>query len=446
MIMLLKIILGVIVLGVLVLIHELGHFIAAKSCKIRVLAFSIGFGKVLLHKTVGETDYRLSAIPFGGYVKMAGEHPEDNRSDAPDEFPSKPIWQRAIVAVAGPLANFVSAMLMLWVMFMWGVQRPTYYDRPIVGAVADSSAARDAGLMAGDSIITMNNKRISSWNDIEDLFGMMDKRYEIAVSRDGAVERVVMETDQRRGEGYRIPPYGMELPIPAVVGRVIENMPAAAAGLRTGDTVVAIDGKKVEFWSQLTGLIQHGRGGTALQFTVARGPARITLPLTPKYDEKAKYFMVGIGPGWDKTHKVRFSPARAWRKCLDKTRDYTVMIFVFLKKLIKKELSWKLMSGPVGIIPASGAMAVMGISYLLNFMGMLGINLAVINLFPLIITDGGMLLFLLLEAIRRKPLSLKTQIIVTNAGVALFITLFLLITFNDITNLPDYFRMFLKGR
>lgn len=444
MIMLVKIILGVIVLGILVLIHELGHFIAAKACKIRVLAFSIGFGKVLLHKTIGATDYRLSAIPFGGYVKMAGEHPEDDHTSAPDEFPSKPVWQRAIVAVAGPFANFITAMLMLWFMFMWGVERPSYYDHPLVGAVADSSAAKDAGLAVGDSVIAINKKPVKTWNDIEDIFAMMGKRYDLTVARNGTVLQLVLETDQRRGKGYKFPPYGMELPIPSVVGQVMEKMPAAEAGLKTGDTVLAIDNQKVMFWSELTGLIQHGKNSKPLEFTIARGSARLTLPLTPKYDEKRAAWLVGIGPGWEKARKVRYSPVSAWRKCLDKTRDYTVVIFVFLDRLIKKELSWKLMSGPVGIIPASGFMVFQGFSNLLNFMGMLGINLAVINLFPLIITDGGMLLFLLLEAIRRKPLTLKTQIVITNVGIALFVSLFLLITFNDITNLPEYFKMFLK--
>ena len=444
MIALLKIVLGVIVLGVLVLIHELGHFLAAKSFKIRVLAFSIGFGKILFHKTIGQTDYRLSAIPFGGYCKMAGEHPEDDQTNAPDEFPSKPVWQRAVVAAAGPLANFLTAMLMLWVMFMWGVERPTYYDRPLVGAIADSSAAKDAGLAVGDSIIAINNKPVATWNDIEDLFAMMGKRFDLTVARNGTVQHISLETGLKLGNGYKLPPYGMELPVPAVVGRVMENMPAAEAGLKTGDTILSIDNQKVLFWSQLTSLIQHGKNSTPLTFTIARGSARLTLPLTPKFDAKANYWMVGIGPGWEKARKVRYAPLPAWRKCLDKTRDYTVVIFVFLDKLVKKELSWKLMSGPVGIIPASGFMAFQGLSHLLNFMGMLGINLAVINLFPLIITDGGMLLFLALEAVRRRPLSLKTQLLINNIGIALFISLFLIITFNDITNLPEYFKMFLK--
>jgi len=190
-----KIAIGIVILGILVLIHELGHFIAAKACKIRVLAFSIGFGKVLLHKQIGTTDYRISAIPFGGYVKMAGEHPEDGQADhvpGPDEFPSKPVWQRAIVAVAGPLANFVSAVLMLWFMFMSGVEQPTYYDRAVVGGVADSSAAMEAGLQANDSILTMNGKPIANWNDIEDRFSMLDKQYEITLLRGGEKKQVTL--------------------------------------------------------------------------------------------------------------------------------------------------------------------------------------------------------------------------------------------------------------
>jgi regulator of sigma E protease len=444
MTILLSIIIGIIALGLMVIIHELGHFGAAKACGIRVLAFSVGFGKVLLKKNINGTEYRLSAIPCGGYVKMAGEQPEDERTGAPDEFHMRPKWQRAFVAIAGPLANYLTGMIMLWAMFMWGVKYPSYYGRPIIGAVSDSSAAKDAGITIGDSIVTINNKSIKSWEDMENVFSTPSKKYEIAFIRDGKTYEITLNTDQKKGDNYKYPPYGMEYPIPAVIGQLNENMPAIEAGLKKGDTVLAIDNQKISYWSQLSGLVQKGNDGKSLLLLIARGTTHLTIPITPKYDQKLKRLLVGIGPGWEKMRTVRYTPKVAWYKCVDKTWDYTVSIFIVLGKLIKKELSWTLISGPVGIIPMSGFMALQGLSYLLKLMGMISINLAVINLFPLIITDGGVLLFLLIETIRRKPLSIKAQMAITQAGIMFFIALFVLITYNDLMHLPQYFKLFLK--
>jgi regulator of sigma E protease len=439
-----KLILGLIVLGVMILIHELGHFIAAKACRIRVLAFSIGFGKVLLHKTIGQTDYRISAIPFGGYVKMAGEHPDDEHTQSPDEFPSRPIWQRVIVAIAGPAANFISAIFMIWFMFIWGVERPDYFNRPILGGVADSSAAKDIGLATGDSILRINNTQIFSWDDIEKVFLTPERKYDVVVYRDGIEKLFAIIPDQKKKDRYKYPPFGMEVPTPPVIGQVIDDMPAAKAGLKTGDTILSIGGRETRFWSQISGQIQTRRDTGALQIVVARGVGRLTTSMTPKYDEKEKRWLIGIQFSAGKLHTVRYSPGIAWKMCIKKSWDFTTMIFVFLKKMITGEISWKLMSGPLGIIPASGYMVFQGLSNLLYYMGMLSINLAVINLFPLIITDGGMVLFLLLETIRRKPLSLKAQMVINQVGISFFIVLFVIITYNDILKIPEYFKMFLK--
>jgi regulator of sigma E protease len=439
-----KLVLGIGVLGVLIFIHELGHFLAAKACRIRVLAFSIGFGRVLLHKTIGTTDYRISAIPFGGYVNMAGEHPEDERVHAPDEFPSRPIWQRAFVAIAGPAANFISAIFMIWFMFIWGVERPDYFSRPVLGGVADSSAASDIGLAAGDSLVSINGRSISTWDDIETVFLTPELKYDVAVYRDGNQKTFTIIPDQKKKDRYKYPPFGMELPTPSVIGKVMDDMPAAKAGLKSGDTIVSIGGREIAFWSQISEQIQNRPDSSALQIVVARGIGRLTTSMTPKFDEKEKRWLIGIQFSPGTLHTVRYSPAIAWKMCIKKSWDFTTMIFVFLKKMITGEISWKLVSGPLGIIPASGFMVFQGLSNLLYFMGMLSINLAVINVFPLIITDGGMLLFLLLEAVRRKPLSLKAQLAINKVGISLFIVLFILITYNDILRIPEYFKMFLK--
>ncbi len=436
-------ILGIIILGIMVIIHELGHFLAAKACRIRVLAFSIGFGKILFKKKIGGTEYRLSAIPFGGYVKMAGEQPDDERSGASDEFSSKPKWQRALVAIAGPLANYVSAMLMLWVMFMYGVDHPKYLDRPVIGFVADSSAARDAGIMAGDSIVSMNGKPIQSWDDMETQFLTGSSRYDVLLVRNGLQVRHEIRKDlAKKSESYAQPPFGMLPVLPAVVGKVYDTLPAAKAGLKAGDTIVSIDSAGLCSWFQISDLVQRGNTGTARLVTVARQQAKLTIGIVPRFDPKTKRQVLGIEMGKPESRKARYAPAPAFNLCLKKTRDFTTMIFEVLGKLVSREVSAKELAGPVGIIPASGIIALQGVAPILNFMALISINLAVLNLFPLIITDGGVLLFLLLEAIRRKPLSIKTQLAITRFAIAFFIVFFLYVTLNDINRMPQLFKMF----
>ena len=446
MTILLSIIIGIIALGLMVIIHELGHFAAAKVCGIRVLAFSVGFGKVLLKKNINGTEYRLSAIPCGGYVKMAGEQPEDERTGASDEFHMRPKWQRAFVTIAGPLANYISAILMLWVMFMYGVDHPTYYDRPLIGFVADSSAAREAGIMAGDSIVSMNGTPVRSWDDMENLFLVGTSRYDVALVRNGTPLRCLIGKDlqHKKNDQYSEPTFGMLPAFPAVVGRVFDTLPAAKAGLKGGDTIVSIDGMSLCSWYQISELVQKGGPGRERTVTVARQGEKLTVGIVPRFDEKTKRQILGIEMGKPASRIVRYAALPAFGRCLKKARDFTTMIFEVFGKLISREVSTKELAGPVGIIPASGIIALQGLSPMLNFMGLISINLAVLNLFPLIITDGGVLLFLLLEAVRRRPLSIRTQMAITRFAIAFFIAFFLYVTLNDINRMPQLFKLFGK--
>lgn len=443
MLSIISIILGLLVLGVLVFIHELGHFLAAKSCKIKVLAFSLGFGTPLFKKTVGETEYRISSIPFGGYVKMAGENPEERTEgqSSPDDFPSKPIWQRAYVAVAGPAANFLSAMVMLWCMYLWGVDKPVYLEKTIVGAVADSSAAAVAGLQAGDSIVSINGKSVSSWDDIQTSFAQQERSYTIVYDRSGVSSEVKL-INNSTGRLPKNPIFGLYPPLPAVVGSVIESSAAAQAGFKTGDTVKSIDNKRIYSWFHLTSIVGKTKTDTPLTIKISRSGEQLTISVTPRYSEKDKRNLLGIGYASGDTRIVRYAPAEAINKALDKTWEYTIMIFDVIGKLASQKVPASQLSGPVGIIPASGFMVMQGLSELLNFMALIGINLAVLNLMPLVITDGGLLLFLIVEAIRRKPLSIKMQSNINKVAIAFFLLLFLFVTFNDVMRLPDIFRMF----
>ncbi len=436
----LSIILGLLVLGFLVFIHELGHFLAAKWCGIRVLAFSIGFGNPIIKKNYKGTEYRLSTIPFGGYVKMAGENPDEGRAGAPDEFPSRPVWQRALVAVAGPVANYITGMLMLWVMFMYGVQQPLYYDRPIIGAVADTSAASDAGLLAGDSLISINNRQIKNWNDVDAAFALQQQNYKVVISRDGQQKHLDMSLKNNGDAFPQDLTGGMLPPLPAVVADINKNSPAENAGLKSGDTILTINGYRIHSWFQLSQIIGSYKGGESLKISIARNGSNLEVDIKPEYNEQTKRHLIGIRVDEGEKKIVSYPPMVAMEKGLDKTWEYTTMIFDVIGKMFAREVPASQLSGPLGIIPASGFMALQGISPILQLMALIGIQLAVLNLLPLVITDGGQLLFLLIEAVRRKPVSVKTQIIANKIAIIFFLMLFLFVTFHDVRRLPEMFR------
>jgi regulator of sigma E protease len=439
---LLSVILGLIVLGILVFIHELGHFLAAKCCGIRVLAFSLGFGNPLVKKTVNGTEYRIGTIPFGGYVKMAGENPEDEHKGSPDEFQAKPVWQRMIVAIAGPLFNYVSAFLMLWIMFIAGTERPLYIERPVIGAVKDSSVAQQAGLLAGDSIVAINKKPVNDWEAVENAFAQQERNYAIDYIRDGTPRTATMAMKPSGVSLPKDPTGGLNPSLPAIVAEVLPASAAEKAGVKKGDVVRSIGGKKINSWFELVSTVETYRGDSALSFVIERAGSTIILPLKPLYDETAKRSLIGVRVSEGKGRIIRHTPVAAVNKALDKGWEYTTMIFDVLGKLFSRKVSANQLSGPLGIIPASGFMALQGLSPILNFMALIGINLAVLNLLPLIITDGGLIFFMLIEVIRRKPLSVKTQLLFNKVALALFLALFLYVSFNDVRRLPEYFRIF----
>jgi regulator of sigma E protease len=261
--------LGLFVLGLLVLIHELGHFLAAKLFKVRVLAFSIGFGRPLLSWRRGETEYRLSAIPVGGYVRMAGEQPEDNRTWNADEFPAKPVWQRAVIAVAGPGFNYVFAVAFLWLAFVLGVEQPLYLDSARIGFVADSSSAAQAGIIPGDRILSMNGHLVSDWQDVEKSFANLDKRYVMVVERNGSTLTFTVNGAVFKGSAIPKNPTAGLMPCPPpVIGTVTPGSPSDKAGMQKNDSVVAINGTPIVSWLQLSGLIQ--------KYDSTRGPVTVS--------------------------------------------------------------------------------------------------------------------------------------------------------------------------
>ncbi len=460
------VLIGLFVLGVLVTIHEAGHFVAAKACGIRVLSFSLGFGPVLIKKVIDKTEYRISAIPFGGYVHMAGENPDEMSAAVEGSFTSKPVWQRAIVAVAGPAANIITAFLFLLIMFITGVPEANYLSRPVVGAVADSSAAQIAGIAAGDSILSINGKLTKNWSDVQECFGVQGGNYTITMLRKGAAKTAIMKiAADRSGNIPTGITGGLMSSIPPVVGSILDGSAAQEAGLAVGDSVIALDNTTMHSWQEFSLAVRkYNPAYGPMQIVVSRKSQVVILSASPKpttVTEKKSagiklaeklsgkslpvksvtYFRLGAGQADAPSHITSFSPVKAVVPALEKSWDYTTMIFDVLGKLVSSEIPANQLAGPIGIVQMSGMVALGGIASLLNFMALIGINLGVINLFPLVITDGGQLLFLAIEAVRRKPLPPAAHDVMNRIAIAFFVLLFIFVTFHDILRAPQLFAM-----
>ena len=430
---LLMFVLGLLALSFLVTIHELGHFIVAKWNKVRVNTFSVGFGKKLFRFKKGETEYCISAIPFGGYVAMAGENPdsiEDGKLPSQDDFLGKSVGARAAIAFAGPFVNIAFAFILLIFLYMVGVQEPDNKSL-IIGFVAKNSSAEIAGIQPGDTITSINGKETQGWDDFREQIG-------VSLGAD------VMLEVHRGGEPLAIKVVPQELVIPAAdstsepikmgigdIGiyprnRVIVRLPpkegsaAQKAGIMRGDTLFEINGEHISRYEDVIRLLRNGE--------------KVNVKMTPAYDEEFKRYIVGIQMGYvmfSETHLVRRGPIEAFEKTCATSWKMTTSIFRYFKRLFQGQVKVDAFSGPVSIVAVMGNVWMSGFQDFLMLLALISINLGVMNLLPLAITDGGLLMFLGIEKLRGKPLSLKTQSVIQNVAAAFFISFFVFITILD---------------
>ena len=437
-----QIALGLFVLGVLVFIHELGHFIFAKLFKVKVLSFSLGFGKPLCAIKKGDTEYRIGSIPFGGYVHMAGEHPEDEKGAQGGEFTAKPVWQRACIAVAGPAFNYLSALLFLWITFVAGVQRPLYLDNTRIGAVEADSPAAYAGILPGDSLLSISATPVSSWTDVDKAFIRLSDTLQVQLLRaDSLVTTQITALLPRGNELPRFHWGGMAAPVPAVVGMVSPGGPADNAGVVPGDSIIAINNHPVHSWQEMsTSIASFDTLDTILALHALRNGKPVVFELVPRYDPEEERLLVGIQMAKPAFRTQRFAPLQAVVLSWERAWDLVALTFNNLGKIISRQVSARQLAGPIGIVQMSGGVALMGLVPVLDFMALISINLALLNLLPfLIITDGGLLFFMLIEVIRGKPLSLRVQLAINRIALACIVAIFLYVTFNDIGRIPALF-------
>jgi regulator of sigma E protease len=422
-----------VVLGITITIHEFGHFAVAKLLKIRVVVFSLGFGPRLLGFTRGGTEYRISAFPLGGYVKMAGETFDEDRQGNPDEFLSHPKWHRFLVAVAGPFMNIMLAVVILTTSYMDGVRVPRYLkEPPIVGPVIDNSIARRAGLRSGDRILSVAGNPVDTWGDMEIALATSPKdSLEVEVVRNQ--DRFRIRFDPGNLQNVDADGLGFIFRIPrTIVGSVDPNKPAAQAGLKEGDEIVKVqgNGKTGHGYDEIRNIISESKG-VPLDFEVRRGGETLHFVITPT--ESDGRVIIGFGPEIP-SDLEKYGIGRALASSIRKNYEMSALTFKIIGRIFTRSASVKTLSGPLEIARISGNAARTGSARVFfGFIALVSLQLGVFNLLPIPILDGGVIALLLVEGIMRRDLSLAIKEKIIQVGFVFLILLMGFAVFNDLS-------------
>ena len=431
----------VLVLGVIILVHEWGHFIIARLFKVRVDVFSIGFGPRLFGFKWGETDWRISAVPLGGYVRMAGQDlsdidaGEEKPTGAPDELMSKPRWQRALITAAGPAVNLLFPIVLLGGYYLVaGVPYAAFLNGPIVVAESPATqAATENSLKTGDRVLSVNGLKNPTWEQVQALLSRVapGATLNVQVENNGVARNVDLPLTNDNASR----PFGY-YPIPPRISEVAPDTPASHAGLRPGDTVVAIDGQKIGYWDQFVELVR-GSGGKTLQLEVSRNGQTLTLPVTPKQglaDKADTKYQIGVAPEPSLAYK-RVSLSVAANEASGRTYEVVEDTLGVFGKLLSGRVSVKQLQSVVGISRAAGEAVSQGAYTVITLMVLISVNLGILNLLPIPILDGGNILLLALEGIRRRDFSLAFKERFIQVGLVFLLVLFAYVMYNDVVRL-----------
>jgi regulator of sigma E protease len=422
-----------VLIGVMILIHELGHFWAARAFDVRVDVFSFGFGPRLFGFRRGETDYRFSLVLFGGYVKMAGEIPGEAPTEDPRAVLNKPRWQRLIITAAGPFMNVVLAVAVLTGLYMVSYEKIVDEDGAKIGHVmADSPAAR-AGIQAGDKIVRLDSNANPDWEDIvsKELTGA-DRPMTVTLERAGKplTVSVTPELDPKQGVGS----VGWEGQNQIQLGGVTDGTPAAKAGLKKGDLLLRIDGLPIHSMSTVPEVIRKSGGNpVTLEYSRAGQTRSVTmLPAFSNPDGTARW-MIGVATSvkWN-IQKTKLSFPDAMRQSLIQNGKSATMIFEFLRGMLERRMSAKNLEGPIGIAHEAKDAAEEGPSAFLTLMSIVSLNLAIVNMLPIPILDGAMILSLLIEMIMGRDISMGVKETALKVGFVFLMMLMVFVIYNDI--------------
>jgi regulator of sigma E protease len=415
----------VIVLGFLVFAHESGHFFVAKLFRVRVLVFSLGFGKRLFGFRKGATDYRVSLVPLGGYVRMAGDTPEENQPANPEEFLSKPKWQRFLILVAGPFMNIVIAIAFMAIISMVGTE--SIIIRPVIGEVTPGKPAARAGLLPGDRIVAINGEPMNDFEDMRLAIGMNGGTpLRIDYVRNGQPRSTTLTPEREDSEFGPVGRAGIRPYLDTTVGRIRAGSPAATAGLRSGDRIIGVNGHPVSQLSELDTWFDAAKK-SAIVLDVTRGTERFrtTLPTTADPADPYRGF---IPP--TEVHKLSFVPAV--QDSIQQNWKMLRYAFITLGRLFRAEGSVKELSGPISIARISGEMVRRGWMNVIALMAMISLQLGIMNLLPIPVLDGGHIMILLVEGVARRDLSLRVKERIQQVGFAVLAALMIVVIYNDV--------------
>lgn len=439
----------IVALGLLVAVHEFGHFWVARRCGVKVERFSIGFGKAIWRRLGKDgTEYVLALIPLGGYVKMLdGRVDELKPGEEAQAFNHKSVWARMAIVAAGPMANFVFALFAFWLMFMIGV--PSV--KPVVGEVRPASIVAEAGILPGMEIVGVGGEETGDWESVtyalishlgDDSVQLKLKAANTSYAVDKTLQLAGWKFDPDKespiGSLGIVPLGGKVLP---VVEAVVPSSASEKAGLQIGDRIKGVDGEAITEWAQFVECVQQSPA-QPLQVTVERGGSEMTLTLTPD-GKKVKGQLVGfvglspqLVPLPDEYRTLlQYGPLQALWHGVQKTWSLITLTFDMIGKLIGGIVSLDNLSGPISIAKGAGSSADYGLVYFLGFLALISVNLGIINLFPLPVLDGGHLVYFLIEAITGKPVSEKIQEVGFRIGAAILMLLMGIALFNDFARL-----------
>lgn len=425
------------VLGVMILVHEWGHYIVAKLCGVRVEVFSVGFGKRLFGYKRGDTDYRISALPFGGYVKMSGENPMEASTGDPAEFMSHPRWQRFLIALAGPAMNVVLAVSLLTGLFLFHFPHEDSAETPaVIGYVSPNSPADKAGIHTGDRIARVDGVQDPKWEN-------MDDAMEKAMVTNGAVNVFVQRGDQfftaavapERRSGEDKDYFGWSPKQKNIISWIEPNMPAERSGLKLGDDIVSINGQPMSSMLEIQDTIQKN-GTLPVHLLVSREGRSVSITATPQLvstDKKKtpKLGFVAVSP----LHYDKLPLPKAFANSVKMNKRLSLLIVDMLQKLVERKVSIKQMDGPIGIGKAAGEAARSGLPDLVLLMAMISMNLAIFNLLPIPILDGGLIMLLVVEGLMRRDIDQRIKERIYQTAFFFLVLFAVVVIFNDVSKM-----------